>query len=317
MRSDTRIFLIILAVTLIAGLMLIIPAAARGPGINDIQPGDTIFIYERGLNLKQLRDDPNNPITELRRYRDDDPEKALINEVRISDDRNADILEVSVRGEFGTYFAYSPIDGADRSRYVRIQKPALEIDVVLARPYHHESVTRLERIPDTTRLAVKIISRDVGFYYRVGNEYFAEVDIVVIGPDGQERMIIGNADLRGIVIDGSVTYTDDQRSAFTLRDMQVGTYEIQARWRTPQGFADFAEDSNIVTFSRPTPAPVTPTPTPEPTPTPVTPTPTPEPTPTPKTPTPTPDPTPTPISAVVPVAGLIASAVLLYRRLGE
>ena len=69
MRPDwilRRGFAILLAVCIIA--LCVGQAGARGPTISDIQPHDTIFVYEEGLNLTQLRDPAtNNPVTELRR----------------------------------------------------------------------------------------------------------------------------------------------------------------------------------------------------------------------------------------------------------
>jgi len=319
MTLKRRGILILIGMMILSGIFLSTPTAARGPGINDIQPGDTIFVFEQELNLSDLRAHPDYQVTSLRQYRDDDPGKAFINEIPISDDTSVTILESLVGDYYGRYFAYNPTNGTSANRNVRILKPTLEIDLVLASPYHYESVPALERIPDTTPLAVKIISPDVGNHYRVGTTNYAEVDIVITGPAGAETTMIGNINLATIKLTGTETFTDTDanRGTFTLGQMGTGRYEIQARWKTPQAFANYAEDSNIISFNigtvtpapTPTPVPTTPEPTATPIPTPTAEPVTPEPTPTP-TPEPvTPEPTPASSAIIIP---LTAFAIILF-----
>lgn len=322
MTLKRRGILILIGMMILSGLALTTPVMARYPGINDIEPGDTIFVYESGLNLSQLRDHPDYPVTSLRQYRDDDPGKALINEIPISDDTSISILEGLVGDYYGRYFAYNTANGTSSNRNIRILKPTLEIDVVLASPYHYESAPALERIPDTTQLAVKIISPDVGNYYRVGSTDHAEVDIIITGLAGAETTMIGNTNLAAIKITGTETFTDSDanRGTFTLGQMGTGRYEIQARWKTPQAFANYAENSNIISFNvgavTPTPTliPTTTEPTATPLPTPTAEPTTPEPTPTP-TPEPmTPEPTPASSSLIVPLVAFTLTLFSVYRR---
>ncbi len=323
MKKKWQMTCIICIIIILSSLIFTTPVTARTPTINAIERGDMIFVYERGLDLTNLRDAGNNPVSSLRRYHDDDPGKALLYEIQISDDTNVNVLDSEVAGRYGIYYAYNSTVAVERSRYVQIEKPTLSVDVVLGNPYHYESAAKLSRIPDTTKLAIQIISPNVGASYRVGTKYYAQVDIILTGPGGSERMIIGNSDLSAINLTGTETYsdTDAARGTFTLNDMGVGRYEVQARWRNPQGFANYAEDSNIVSFNigaftpaptpTATPIPTTPEPTPTPlsTPTvkPVTPGPTPAPT---QTPEPvTPEPTPAPSALIVP---LVAFALILF-----
>ncbi|MCP1715346.1 cell division septation protein DedD [Methanocalculus alkaliphilus] len=316
-RGVTLLIVFILAVSLITH-----SAMARGPGISDIQPGDTIFIWERDLDLTQLRNTTtNNPVESLQRYRDDNPSKAILDTIPVSDDTSFHVLDVEVLEVPATYFAYSSADGAGAS--IRIERPGLEIDVVLASPYHHESTEGIT-IPETTRLAVKIISSRVAAHYRVGNHYPATVTVIFTGPDGGETWVVDGMDFSNINITSPVMYTDEVVGSFTSQQLGRGGHSIRVIWENPQGFADYAPESNTITYQvrgvtptptptpEPTPATPTPTPTPEPTPATPPPTPTPEPTPATPTPTPTPEPTPAPTAALITIGAILI--ILLYLR---
>lgn len=70
-RRRLPIFLALCILTLCVGQV-----GARGPTISDIQPYDTIFVYEEGLNLTQLRKaTTENPITALRKCPGRQPRK--------------------------------------------------------------------------------------------------------------------------------------------------------------------------------------------------------------------------------------------------
>ena len=71
--------LIILLTTLV-----VFPSAAR-TGIQHIGVGDQIFVYQQNLDITGLRTGAN-PVTSLRKYQDDNPTKALLQEVPVSDD---------------------------------------------------------------------------------------------------------------------------------------------------------------------------------------------------------------------------------------
>jgi hypothetical protein len=320
------------------------PVAARSPGIEDIEPGDTVFVYEENLNFSQLRDPGSgNPVTSLRRYADDDPAKALISEIPVADDTAVDIPALLVEDTPAVYYAYNSADGAGAS--VVIREPELILGATLANPYHADEIEGLN-IPEGTGIAFRVDSPHVGTKYRADSDYPARIDIVVTTPGGAETTTFGGVDLSAIPVSSPRIYTDDIRAPVSLTGLQEGTYSIRAEWRDPQGFADEAPDSNEITFSLagrgvditttatetpvPTETPViteapTETPPPEPTPVPTTAPPTEQPTvpettappvtTAPVTPAPSPAPTPAPLSPYLALMG-IGVVVFLARRAG-
>ncbi|MDV2481119.1 DUF3821 domain-containing protein [Methanoculleus sp. Wushi-C6] len=324
-----RGLVILLAVCLLA--LCAGEAGARGPAINEIQPYDTIFIHEEGLDLSQLRNaTTNNPITALQRYQDGNPDRALLKSIPVADDTSFTVQDFLVNGEFGTYHAYNPQDGARALVFIR--EPQIFLDVVLASPYHHEPLAGLT-VSRNTRIAFRVTSPDVGSFYQAGGAYPATVDIVLTTPGGAESTVISGVNLAGQNVSSTRFYTDDpgRPGPIELSGLrEYGTYTARAVWRTPAAFDASAPDSEPVTFTvgnrvgvdaTPTPTPaVTPTPTATPTPVPTTPAATPTPTVTPTvtvTETMVPATTPTPTAAPLPVAAAIAAlglAVILAGR---
>jgi hypothetical protein len=262
---------IVLILCMLALAFCAAPATARSPTIHDIQPYDTIFVYEQNLNLSDLRNTTtDNPITALRKYQDDNPNRALVNDIGVSDDTDFDLLPIDVGDDYGVYFAFNPTDG--NTKQILIREPTLYLDVVLANPYHSDSVDGLTISPSTL-LAFEIISPDVGAFYHAGNTYPATVDLVITTPGGGQSTFIGGRDMSGLNLTGSQVYTDDpgMPGPISLTALKQGTYSVQARWNTPQSFADAAEDSNSITFNvgnrvgintgTPTPTPTTAAPT--------------------------------------------------------
>lgn len=318
-------------------LLLAAPVAARSPAIDDIEPGDTVFVYEEGLNFSQLRDpDSGNPVTSLRRYVGDDPAKALLSEIPVPDDTSVDIPALLVEDTPAVYYAYASADGAGAS--VVIREPSLLLGATLADPYHAEDIEGLN-IPVGTAIAFRVDSPHVGTNYRADSDYPARIDIVITTPGGAETTFFGGVDVSDIPVSSSRIYTDDVRGPVILSGLQEGTYRIRAKWREPQAFADNAPDSNEITFSlarrgvditvtttpTPTPAePPAPSPTGEPTTPPTTAPMTTEPTPLPTAPAspsptattapPTAPPTPAPLSPWPVLMGLCGAIVLLVRR---
>jgi hypothetical protein len=240
------------------------PVTARGTTISEIQPGDTIFVYETGLDLTALRNaTTDNPVTELRRYNDDDPKKGLINTVPVPDDTNFDLDDASVGGYTGLYFASNARDGITSRVYIRY--PEVSIEAVLAAPNHAERIEGIS-VPMGTEIAFRVISPEVGTYYAAGTTR-AAVELVLTTPGGAEMTSFGGHDFSNLLIDKTVFYTDDpgMPGPVALEDLEQGTYKVQARWTSPQGFADEAEDSNVITFSVGTRVGVETTPTPSPT----------------------------------------------------
>jgi len=307
-------------------------AGARGPAISDIQPYDTIFIYEEGLDLSQLRNaTTDNPITALQKYQDDNPDRGVTKSIPVTDDTNFEVQSLLVGEEYGTYYAFNPVDGT--TALVFIREPRLFLDVVLANPNHNEPLTGLT-VSENTRIAFRIASPDVGSFYQVGGVYPATIDIVLTSPGGAESTVIDGLNFAGLNVSSTRFYTDDpgRPGAIPLSGLGGrGTYSIRAVWRTPTAFDAYAADSESVTFTvgnrvgvdttatpttspTATPAPTTvattpPTTTPTATET-ITPVPTATETTAPATPTPTA--APLPVTVVVGALGL--AAILAGRR---
>lgn len=325
----SRIWILIMT-GIICAILIAQPVSARSPTIKDIEPGDTLFIYERDLDLSGLRANMSNPITKLRRYVDGNPDKGILDEITVADDTNFDMTP-ALFSELGTYHTYNPADGD--TAWVFVREPELTIEATLANPYHDESIEGLE-IPEGTAIAFKITS-NVGSTYYYDGTFPAAIDILVTTPGGAETSSFGGQVLRDITVDATEFWTDDpgKKGPILLSNLQTGTYYIRAEWRTPEEFVNRAPDSNTLSFSvgktvgvtitpgTPTPTiTVTETPTPSPTPSPteITPTETPTATPTPSpspepTPEPTPAPTPTPVGPYLSVLALAVFALLAGR----
>jgi len=244
-RGLPLVFLVICALALSVG-----QAGARGPTISDIQPYDTIFVYEEGLDLSALRNaTTNNPITALQKYQDGNPGRSLTRSIPVTDDTDFDLQDFLVHGDYGTYYAFCPADGATALIFIR--EPEIFLDVVLADPYHNEPLTGLTVSPNT-RIAFRVVSPDVGASYHAGGVYPATIDIVLTHPGGAESTLISGRNFAGLNITSTRFYTDDpgKPGAIVLSDIgKPGIYSAWAVWRTPEGFDARAPDSEPVTFT--------------------------------------------------------------------
>ena len=95
-------------------LALVIPAAAQETVPKAIQPGETIEVGSDPLvlDLINLRNpDTFNPITELRRYKEDNPGKQIVRVIGVPNDGYFKISDQAINGKYGRYFAFSEKDG--------------------------------------------------------------------------------------------------------------------------------------------------------------------------------------------------------------
>ncbi|WP_214020980.1 DUF3821 domain-containing protein [Methanoculleus sp.] len=321
---------VLLAVCMLA--LCVGQAGARGPTISDIQPYDTIFVYEEGLDLSQLRNaTTDNPVTELRKYQNDNPDRGVARSIPVIDDTNFEVLDILVGEEYGTYYAFNPEDG--ETALILIREPEIFLDVVLANPYHNEPLAGYAVSPNT-RIAFRIASPDVGAFYRANGVYPATIDILLTTPGGAETTVISGINLAGLNVSSTRFYTDDpgRPGAIPLSGIgEPGTYSVRAVWRTPAAFDASAPDSEPVTFTVAnrvgvdTTATATATPTATPTPTTAAPTtpPTTAPTAT-ETETVTPvttattmPATPTPTAAPLPVVLAVAALGFAFTLIGR
>ncbi len=110
-RVTSRHLLVIFAVLALA---LVVPAAAQETIPRVVQPGETIEVGSEPLvlDLINLRDqDTFNPVTELRYYRDDDPNKQVVKVIGVPNDDRVTIGTQTLNGQYGRYYAYSDEDG--------------------------------------------------------------------------------------------------------------------------------------------------------------------------------------------------------------
>lgn len=247
-RIRTRGFAVLLAVCLLA--LAAGQAGARGPTISDIQPYDTIFVYEEGLDLSQLRDAvTDNPVTELRKYQNGNPDRGVERSIPVADDTNFEVQDFFVGGDYGTYYAFNPADGA--TAQVMIREPRVYLDVVLANPHHNEPLEGLTVSPNTL-IAFRVAAPDVGASYRAGGIYPATIDIVLTMPGGAETTAIAGISFAGLNVSSTRFYTDDpgRPGAIRIGDLgRSGEYTARAVWRMPPGFDAYAPDSEPVTFT--------------------------------------------------------------------
>jgi len=245
LRRGLPILLALCILTLCAGQV-----TARSPTINDIQPYDTIFVYEEGLNLAGLRNTTtDNPITALQKYQDNNPQKSLTKSIPVPDDTDFEVQDLLVGGSHGTYHAFNPVDGV--TAQVMIREPEISLDVVLATPHHSERLEGLTVSPNT-KIAFKVTSPDVGASYTAGDVYPATVDIVVIHPGGAETTAIGGLSLAGLNVSSTRFYTDDpgRPGPIVLSGLrEPGTYTVRAEWSKPAAFKAYAAASEPVTFT--------------------------------------------------------------------
>jgi len=223
------------------------PGTARGATVDQIEPDDVIFVYEEDLDLTALRTNATEPVTALRIYVDDNPEKAELNQIPVSDDTAFSVHAIDVGVDYGTYYAWSSQGGTGPS--IRIYEPEISIEAVLAAPNHADKISGLN-MPTGTPIAFRITNRYVGNYYALDGGGQAHIEIVLTTPGGAELTSWNGRDLSDLRVTGSEFYTDDpgMPGAVSLDFDDEGTYTVQARWVSPQGFDDYATDSEKITF---------------------------------------------------------------------
>ena len=231
---------------ILLSIIVIFPSAAR-TDIRHIGVGDTIFVYEQNLDITGLRT-AANPITSLRKYKDDNPTLTLLREVPVQDDTSFNPIPEAFGDLLGIYYAFNPTDGAMHS--VLVAEPSVSIDAVLASPNHADSIRGLT-VSEKTRIAFKIVAVEVGSAYHAGALYPATVDIVLMSPGGAQLTSIQGKDFSRMNVSTQVFYTDDpgRPGAITFENLDAGTYTVQAKWHDPASFDMQASDSNIYSFT--------------------------------------------------------------------
>jgi len=301
---------------LLLSLVVVPVVSARGPAITDIQNGDTIYLYETGLDLSALRGGAPESVTSLVQYVNAVPGSSR-NVIDISDDTSFDLISGLVGGFYGLYYANNQTGLIEKggTQRVNIQEPTVSIQTVLA-PGHQ--VVEGFSISTQNNISFRV-TNNVASGYRVGGAYLANISIVVTEPGGSETYRFGGANLQNLNLDSTQFYTDDKTAECALDGLRPGVYKAYAEWSSAP-FMDNAPNSNTITFEvkgrvdfPSTTVTTVPTPTPPvitltPTPAVITLTPTPEVI----TLTPTPTPTPTPVETTsAPLNPLTALSALI------
>ena len=239
--------IMISVVMLVIAALVVSPAAARDGSISDIEVGDVIFVYENNLNLSGLM---GGTITQLRKYVDDDKNKALLKYIPVSNEFNFDVIGSIVDDDLGIYYLY---DGTvDATKYIMISEPKAALDVVLDAT-HADSINS-ETIVKDTEFAFKITAPDIGSYYKYRNGITwvspQTGKIEVTTPSGGKVYKIGDmiGDLANVNIDDTQIYTTKVKVDST---MKAGTYNAVFKWNNvgTNNFGDYAANSNYVNFS--------------------------------------------------------------------
>lgn len=123
-RTTPRYLLVCLIALILA---LIAPVSAEGMSPRVVQPGETIEVGAEALvlDLVNLRNPETfNPVTELRRYKDDNRAKKIERVIGVPNDGYFKISDQALGGKYGRYFAYSEKDGLLEHSIVFVPAPA-------------------------------------------------------------------------------------------------------------------------------------------------------------------------------------------------
>lgn len=114
MKHEKKTFQYLLGFLVVLALVLVFPAAAQGTAPRVVQSGETIEVGSEPLVLEliNLRNaDTQNPVTELRHYRNDDPTRQIVQVIAVPNDGYFTVNTHTLGGKYGRYYAYSAKDG--------------------------------------------------------------------------------------------------------------------------------------------------------------------------------------------------------------
>ncbi|MDD1677395.1 MAG: DUF3821 domain-containing protein, partial [Methanomicrobiales archaeon] len=243
MKSMTKAMVIALFV-LIAALVIATPVSAR-VNANVIQNGNTIFVYETGLDLANVSAD----ITSLRHY-SDFTAGTVDNTISVGNVNSFSVLSSDVAGIYGTYYAWNNsglLNGTGTYRYVDIKLPSLTTDVVL-NTSHVDSVNG-KSITRASPIAFKISNNVAAAFPATAIQ---TVQIEVTTPDGGKITTFGNVAMGAVQLTASQIFTDTVSgtgAANDLTDVSPGTYTALAKWPSTSPFYKQNVDSNTVSFT--------------------------------------------------------------------
>lgn len=233
MKSTSKM-MVVAAVFLVAAAMLVMPAAAR-----TVSNGGTVFDYENVTLDTSF--DAEGTYSLIAKYTDDDVTKGQVFSIAVpagAGPKYLDLTQVDLEGNYGTYY---PVVGAIANKTVSlyIREPKATLDVMLSNKV--DSIAG-KTVTKTTPIVFSVDAPQVGSVTGVN----ARVNIEITTPGGAKIKQIGTyANLSKQSLAGAKTYF----SVANLTALEAGTYSAQATWDAPQGFADYAKDSNSVSFT--------------------------------------------------------------------
>jgi len=251
MKTMTKMMVVAIAL-MFAAALLVAPAAARDTNIEDIKIGDTIYVWETGLNLTGLNSSVPS-LTEvkgLRKFVDDEVGKAELNFIAVGTPSSFDVLESDVGSYLGVYYPVFENNQAYDNTSISIRKPSLTADVVLTAD-KTESVDG-KGVTKTTKIQFKVNAPSVGALYKNADDvYGAKVKVEITTPGGAKVTTFGKQDLKNIEVNKTEMFLGEApyNLPLDLSDETAGTYTAQVKWEYPDGFKDYAPASNTVSFT--------------------------------------------------------------------
>ncbi|MDD1654039.1 MAG: PKD domain-containing protein [Methanomicrobiales archaeon] len=258
----SRVFtLALLVFFLLVTLPLVAPAGARQASgtIRSIQPGNSIFEYEQGLDLSPLRFTSGCWVRYLRLYETPPNGGSILNTLTFTGDTSVNIP--SVDPYYGTYTVYDSCGLLRTTKTVTIRKPTIDLDLVSASS--HGSRKDGTILPSES-LAFRVTSPMGQYYYgQYGGSsvYPGRIKIQLRAPNGSYYTTFGGKDYSGTTnqlnLSSSDFYTDDtgRPGAFSLssKSLSAGQWRASAYAITPATFGGAA--SFDVYFYIPLPSP--------------------------------------------------------------
>ncbi|MDI6718143.1 MAG: MEMAR_RS02690 family S-layer glycoprotein [Methanomicrobiales archaeon] len=232
--------MVVALMVLVAVSALASPVAAR-TAAKTIVNGDTIFVFENGLNITGVL--PGQTIDELRYYADLSSQTPT-NVIAVDNPSSFDVLSIDVGTDTGIYYAFNAEAGTiNTSNYVRILRPSVTLGVVL----NDSRVSSVDgqSISRNTDIAFKL-TNNVGNAFPDG--FKPNISIELTTPNGGKITRIGDTDLSRVLLTGSVVYAP----VTNLEDLSAGTYTAIAKWPSTGVGSDFymdGVDSNTVSFT--------------------------------------------------------------------
>lgn len=198
-----------------------------------IEDQGTVFAYEESVDVSVVTQSGGRLVM----YADDDPARGAVHSIPVSDAANLDMIGAKLEGHYGRYYGVLR-NGTVTSRHVNICNPAVSLDVQLgSEPF---SSIAGKSVPANIPIRFQIDAPEVGQYLPD-----ATVRIELTTPGGAKLTTVGGSDLTGHALSVPTTFTN----VLDISALEPGAYSARTVWESPVGFADYAQDSEMVVFN--------------------------------------------------------------------